>query len=136
MSRVVCDNSRCVGCLACVVTCMDHHYAGEEADAVPMRLYSKKKLPSGLMQYFTVSCYHCNNAPCVKACPVGAITKREDGLVMVDQEVCVGCRRCGSACPFHIPRYNARGKMVKCDRCGGETPACVKVCPRGALTVK
>lgn len=134
MSRVVCKKDRCIGCLTCVISCMDHHYAAEEIRAVPMRLYRKETLPSGLTQYFTDSCRHCGDAPCVRACPTGAIVKRETGLVTVERTRCIGCRSCADACLFGVPRYDVDGKMVKCDGCGGKkSPACVEACPRGAL---
>lgn len=132
MSRVICDESRCVGCMTCVISCMDKHYAAGEVDAVPHRGYKKVRLPSGLMQNFTDSCRHCGGAPCARACPVGAISKNEAGIVLADREKCVGCRSCERACPFGVPRYNA-GKMVKCDLCSGDEPACVASCPREAL---
>ena len=135
MSRVICDKSRCIGCLTCVISCLDHHYGAEETDAIPPRGYARETLPSGLMQYFTESCRHCGDAPCAQACPVGAIVKRENGLVAVDQEACIGCRACARACPFGVPRFNKAGKMVKCDGCGGKKPACVHSCPRHALSV-
>ena len=136
MNGVICDRSRCTGCLTCVVSCLDHHYEAWEEDAVPMRLHRKEVLPSGLAQNFTDSCRHCGGAPCAAACPVQAIRVGEDGLVTVNQAVCIGCRKCAKACPFQIPRYNRAGKLVKCDRCAGKgMPACVRNCPRGALSL-
>ena len=79
--------------------------------------------------------------PCVEACPVGAISKREaDGVVLVDRALCTGCRACLDACPFEVPQFGADGLMQKCDLCAGEasdalrrTPPCVGTCPTGAL---
>ena len=132
--RIVCDNQKCTGCLACVVTCLDHHYPGDAKGAVAPRRYKKSVQPSGYTKYDTYSCYHCKSAPCAAVCPVKAI-QQENGWVMVNREVCIGCGQCVKACPFGIPQRGHDGKMVKCDGCGGE-PNCVKVCPNGALTVE
>lgn len=133
--RIVCENEKCTGCLACVVTCLDHHYSADVSDAVAPRRYKKAVQPSGYTKYDTYSCYHCKNAPCAAACPVGAIRQDESGWVLVDRLACVGCGQCVKACPFHIPQIDKGDKMVKCDGCGGD-PNCVKICPNGALSIQ
>lgn len=133
--RIVCENEKCTGCLACVVTCLDHHYPADAVGAVSPRRYKKAVQPSGYTKYDTYSCYHCKNAHCVAACPVSAIRQDESGWVLVDRDLCVGCGTCAQACPFHIPQIDRNGKMVKCDGCGGD-PNCVKVCPNHALSVQ
>ena len=129
MSRIVSDSEKCVGCLACVVTCMDHHYAGDDPNAVSCRKYRPFDLARGLTIYLTESCRHCPDAPCIDACPVGAITRDEAGVTHVDRMKCVGCRCCFNACPYGLPVFDAAGKSVRCDGCG----ACVSVCANGAL---
>ena len=131
MAHIVSDNDRCVGCLACVVSCMDHHYAGEDKNAVSYRTYRPVDLPRGLTQYLTESCRHCQDAPCIDACPVAAITRDAEGMTRVDRAACVGCRACYHACPWNIPVFDAEGKSLRCDLCG----ACVVVCPNGALSL-
>lgn len=132
--RIDCDINKCSGCLACVVTCTDHHFGKDDKNALPGRIYTKISLPSGVTQYVTESCRHCDDAPCAAACPVGAISSNEDGWVVVDRNICIGCQACLSACPFNIPRFAEDGTMVKCDGCGGN-PACVTNCPNGALSI-
>ena len=84
---------------------------------------------------------HCDNAPCVLACPVGCLYKDEaTGLTLFDNTDCIGCHSCAMACPFGAPAFGADGKMRKCDGCverlrAGEEPACVRVCPTGALSL-
>lgn len=131
MSHITCDNVKCVGCLACVVTCMDHHYAADDKNTVSYRRYWAADLPKGLTQYLTDSCRHCAGAPCVNACPVGAISRDAAGVTRVDRDACVGCRACFHACPYDCPVFDAEGKSMRCDLCG----ACVMVCPNGALTM-
>ncbi len=133
--RVVCDDNKCVGCLACVVTCIDHHYSEDVKDAVSGRTYRKITLPSGYTKYITESCHHCENAPCMDHCPADAISRDDSGWVTVDRDLCIGCRACAGVCPFDIPRFTSDGKMFKCDGCGGD-PACVKMCPNGALSIE
>lgn len=132
MSRIICDDDLCVGCLACVVTCMDRHYAADDPNAVSRRKYSPADVPRGLTLYLTQSCRHCADAPCLDACPVGAITRDTDGMTRVDREACVGCRCCLRACPYGLPVFDAEGKSLRCDLCG----ACVEVCANGALRVE
>lgn len=131
MTHIVSDNEKCVGCLACVVSCMDHHYAGGDKNAVSYRTYKAIDLPKGLTQYLTESCRHCPDAPCMDACPVAAISRDETGMTKVDYDACVGCRACFHACPWGIPVFDTEGKSLRCDLCG----ACVTVCPNGALSI-
>jgi len=89
-------------------------------------------------------CLHCTNAPCVKVCPTSALKSNELGLVTLERDLCNGCGYCRMFCPFDIPRLEADvvsgyGKATKCNFCqdrvtNGQTPACVKTCPPGALS--
>ncbi len=68
--------------------------------------------------YLSIACNHCEDPACTKVCPSGAMHKREDGFVVVNEEVCIGCRYCHMACPYGAPQYNAdKGHMTKCDGC-------------------
>jgi anaerobic dimethyl sulfoxide reductase subunit B (iron-sulfur subunit) len=88
----------------------------------------------------SLACLHCAEPACAAVCPAGAIAKRtSDGLVLVDQSLCTGCRACFDACPYGIPQYGADGLMQKCDMCASEptaaAPPCVCSCPTGALDI-
>ena len=141
MSHIQCDEKLCTGCLACVTACLDQHYSETDADAISPRLYEKRKSKhSDMMCYKTFSCHHCESAPCVKACPTKALYKDENGFVAVRQKACIRCHACEKACPFDIPRFDKRDRIVKCDGCTtrvscGLEPACVRVCPNGALKI-
>jgi formate dehydrogenase beta subunit len=86
-------------------------------------------------------CMHCTDAACVKVCPSGALRHTEFGTVELNSSRCIGCKECISACPFDIPRYNREtDKIYKCGLCydrlrNDESPACVKTCATGALTI-
>lgn len=77
-------------------------------------------------------CFQCANPECLAACPEGAISKNESGVVLVDAERCTGCGSCVEACPYGMIRLPEGGAAMKCDLCGGD-PACVKECEPGAL---
>ncbi|RRD54145.1 4Fe-4S dicluster domain-containing protein, partial [Escherichia coli] len=83
---------------------------------------------------------HCADPACTKVCPTGAMHKRtQDGLVVVDEQICIGCRYCEMACPYGAPQYNSEKKhMTKCDGCyelieQNKKPLCVSSCPLRAL---
>lgn len=143
MSKVVCDESLCSGCLACVVACMDQHYDETQADALSPRIYEKwTSESSGLVRYRTRSCEHCKDAPCISACPMKVLEKTEGGYVAAAHiEQCIGCKNCAKVCPHNVPRFNGEGKLVKCDGCAvrvanGLEPACVRACNTGALRLE
>ncbi|NLX64162.1 MAG: 4Fe-4S binding protein [Clostridiaceae bacterium] len=135
------DLELCCSCGACAVACMDQNDTPDNQRAF-RNVFEYEDRTSDekfYCHYFSVSCMHCDDAPCVMACPTGCIQKdNETGLTLYDNSVCIGCRSCSMACPFSIPVFDKNGKMVKCDGCyerlkHGMEPACVRVCPTGAL---
>ena len=137
------DHNVCVKCHACEIACKTWN----EVEVGP-RWREVVKIETGTFpnvraMNVSMACMHCGDAPCQKACPVTAISKRaEDGIVLVDQNKCIGCGFCTWACPFNAPQLSAAaGKMEKCNFCqspGKERPldmprACEEVCPTGAI---
>lgn len=130
------DTSRCIGCATCVASCIQHNETPENLE--PRRRVLRFTLDDDEECTLSYSCMHCAEPACMNACPAHAITKREDGIVVVDQTRCIGCQYCRQACPFDIPRYAENG-MDKCDCClaagikPGSEPYCVRSCPTKAL---
>ncbi|NLT95606.1 MAG: 4Fe-4S dicluster domain-containing protein [Clostridia bacterium] len=139
---IILDYSRCSGCGACVVACMDQNdIEVEKGEPAFRRVYRIEEglYPQESIQHLSVACMHCEDSPCIMGCPTGAIFRHEvTKAVIVNENLCIGCHSCALACPFGIPRYNMEEKMQKCNFCfervaAGLKPACVKVCPVGAL---
>lgn len=124
------DYSKCIGCESCEAICKFLH-------GIPR--IQMTKTDEGLA--FPLYCHHCENPQCIKACPVGAIAKTEEGVVLHNPTICRGCRsmKCMEACPFSAI-YHAGGvvPVTKCDLCAERRrknmgPACVEVCPAEAI---
>lgn len=138
------DPSKCTACLACVMACMDQNDIDAAHHQHPFRNAAELESEDGGSQKFSflsVACMHCEDAPCVMGCPSSCLYKDpESGLTLYDNTNCIGCHSCAMACPFGVPSFNSQGKMEKCDGCSvrlahGMEPACVRVCPTGALRV-
>lgn len=136
------NTDRCVGCGACSVACMDQNDIDVQKGQQAFRSVCTLEQEYGgevRWSYLSIACMHCDDAPCIKACPCGCISKDpETNFTVVDNTNCIGCHSCSMACPFGAPKFDEEGKMVKCDGCvdrvkAGLLPACVKVCPFGAL---
>lgn len=117
----------CMGCHACEVACKQEH----ELEVGPKLIQVVERSP----QFVPLYCHHCSRAPCQAACPEDAISRDERGIVLIDEEACIGCLACVEACPFGAAQFDEdRDVAVKCDLCrdrlldGGE-PACVRACP-------
>lgn len=100
---MVIDQNKCTGCGYCVNACQANNDVNPEM--AWNKVYSSTRV--GDKEIFTpVSCQHCEHAPCVSVCPVGASYRREDGIVMMDYERCIGCRYCLLACPYGARSFN------------------------------
>ncbi|MDA8235310.1 MAG: 4Fe-4S dicluster domain-containing protein [Clostridia bacterium] len=155
---MVVDLKRCVGCNACTVACKAEH--GTPPGIFFTKVFEQVtgKFPIVHKKYVPNLCYHCTDAPCNKVCPTGASHSREDGIVLVDDNQCIGCRACYVACPYknryflpkgHLKKGYFGGKLtpfeekkyskyqegtvIKCTFCAdrvdaGQKPACVVTC--------
>jgi len=156
---MVIDLAKCDGCRECTRACQGMHFipAGQEW----LRVYELRDNEVAAPYWFPRPCMQCDNAPCVKVCPVSAAWKREDGIVMQDTSRCIGCRFCIAACPYGARSFNwtqpeeteaqqnlpysdewnqrhRKGTTEKCIFCPGlikegKLPACVSACPMGAV---
>jgi len=149
------DLTRCVGCHTCTVACIGENKTipsdvllpmkGERLTAVKYRRVLEResgRYPNVSKDFVTMSCHHCERPACLESCPVDAITKRtSDGIVLIDQEKCNGCRYCVWACPYGAPQFNAAtSKVEKCTFCvhridAGLSPACATACLGKAIQV-
>ena len=140
------DQSRCIGCYTCIVACKDwHDVPAGPASWRRVITVEKGKYPKIFVAFLSLSCMHCAEPACIPACPMDAISKRkEDGIVVVDTETCLGDEGCGKfcrdSCPYGAPQFDAEdgAKMQMCNLCmdrwtDGKKPICVEACPTRAL---
>ena len=135
------DMDLCISCGACAVACMDQNDTDLTVESPFRTVFPVEKKKDGALSVLgmSIACMHCDDAPCIKACPSGCLKKDADtGFTVYDNTNCIGCHSCAMACPFGAPKFNAKGKMIKCDGCiervrHGLQPACVRTCPFDAL---
>ena len=152
------DISKCIGCKACQVACMQWNDLRDEIGTMGgvydnprdltdqswtvMRFSEVQFSQDGRLEWLIRKdgCMHCEDPGCLKACPApGAIVKYANGIVDFVSENCIGCGYCIAGCPFNVPRISKKdNKAYKCSLCSdrvavGQSPACVKTCPTGAL---
>lgn len=130
------NQGRCIGCRACQTSCMVFNKLDVGMTWRDVHDYETQVNGKPVDLHLSVACNHCKEPACVKACPVGAYTKRaKDGLVVQNHEKCIGCGKCVEACPYKAPRMNSATKKVeKCNGCAplvdqGKVPECVRGCP-------
>ena len=156
---MVIDLANCDGCGICSQTCAKSHFV--PSDRQWLRVFHMQDGADTAQYWLPRPCFHCDNPPCARVCPVGATFKRDDGIVLIDNERCIGCRFCMAACPYSVRTFNwgrpndppaakARGyspewgyprrvgTAEKCDFCpdmarDGKLPHCAGVCPMGAI---
>lgn len=139
MTGFLLDLNRCVGCGACVLACRIENDLPEGVAWRRILTLNLRRAGSGPTYHFSLACHHCDDPPCARGCPSGALTKRPDGIVFLNEDLCLGCRYCEMACPFGAPAFDSVAKvMTKCHLCAprqarGLPPACTQACPTGAL---
>ena len=134
------DIDLCTGCLACETACKQEHNLPVGPRWMRVVQVGPEEIDGKLvMDFVPMHCRHCGNPPCIEACPVDAISKRSDGIVIFSEALCIGCKQCIEACPFGAPQYHSGKEIVQaCNLCyervdQGLLPACVQNCPTQAL---
>lgn len=143
---IIVKAAQCVGCKSCEIACAVEHSASQELfEAI---LEEPAPVPRVGVQQATgfavpLQCRQCENAPCVAVCPTHALHREDpDNPVLLEDNLCIGCKWCVLACPFGVIKLDSRHHaIIKCDQCferlqRGEQPACVIACPTGALEFK
>jgi len=142
------DATRCIGCRACVTACKTaNDLAGnlydppQDLDGQTKNIIKKLEVDGEITSYMKAQCMHCIDPGCANACMIGALKKRDFGIVTWDGTRCIGCRYCQVACPYNIPKFQwdtANPKIVKCELClhmlkQGKEPGCCQACPKEAV---
>lgn len=156
---MVIDLAKCDGCGACTTACQAMHFTPPDREWI--KVLKMKDSEETAPYWFPKPCFQCDNPPCTKVCPVDATFKREDGIVLIDNERCIGCRFCMAACPYTARFFNwghpeqpeaiediayspeqsyprKVGTVEKCDFCphmirAGKMPSCVTSCAMNAI---
>jgi Fe-S-cluster-containing dehydrogenase component len=156
---MVIDLARCKNVKACQATCNHAHELNPGQNWI--KIYPIQDAEKTAPYWEPTTCMHCDDPPCVKVCPVDATFKRQDGIVLIDNDRCIGCRFCMAACPYNTRVFNweepilpkkvaeqpyscetsipqKKGTVSKCDFCAdmtrkGELPHCVSACPNGVF---
>ncbi len=142
-AMIVVHPKRCVSCHSCVIGCSVEHSQSKQLYSAIFETPRPRTrifvMPAGGTN-LPLQCRHCEDAPCINICPTGAMSRQEvDEAVLVQQDLCIGCRWCIVVCPFGVVSQNDTDRSInKCDLCvertpGGLPPACVASCPTGAL---
>lgn len=152
---ILVDTSKCTGCKACSAACKEWNDLPAEKTSLVKSYQTMKdftpttftyvnfdeKYENGnmLLMMRKAQCFHCGEPSCLKACTSNAISKTEDGFVVIDHSKCIGCGYCEQFCPFGVPKVDkVASKSFKCDGCveritNDLKPACVSICQPGAL---
>ena len=148
--RFLIDVDKCTACQLCVIACKDEHVDHDHAPWtkpqpetgqfwINVLTEERGRIPRVRASHMPLMCQHCADAPCIKACPEGAIKTRDDGLVWIDSAACTGCGLCQEACPYGVIYMNDElGLAQKCTGCAhrvdvGALPRCVEICPHEAI---
>ena len=155
---MVIDLAKCRNARNCVESCQKAHGLDKHEEYLKIHLVQDNEASSPY--WFPKPCFHCDEPPCVTVCPTGSTFKREDGIVLIDNDRCIGCKFCMTSCPYSARQFNwghkesfdqayvpyspetsvprTEGTVMKCDFCPdmlrqGKLPHCVSSCPEGVI---
>lgn len=155
---MVIDLAKCTNARKCVEGCQKAHNLDYQEEFLKIQLIQDN--PTSDPYWFPKPCYHCDEPPCVTVCPTGATFKREDNIVLIDNDRCIGCKFCITSCPYSARQFNwshkakydrndvpyspetsvpgTEGTVTKCDFCPdmlrqGQLPHCATSCPEGVI---
>ena len=135
------DHDRCIGCHACTTACKSENEVPLSVTRTYVKYVDVGVFPQSRRAFQVTRCNQCERAPCVTACPTGAMFRRADGIVDFDKSICIGCKACIAACPYDAIFINPEDHSAeKCNFCAhrldvGLEPACVVVCPVEAILI-
>jgi anaerobic dimethyl sulfoxide reductase subunit B (iron-sulfur subunit) len=141
------DTRACTGCKACQLACKDKNNLDRgilwrrviEMEGGDWNKQGNAWVSDLFVYFLSLACMHCEQPICMEVCPTGAITQRKDGIVIINEKVCIGCRYCQWVCPYAALQYDSsKGVMTKCNLCfdlldQGLAPACVSACQMRVL---
>jgi anaerobic dimethyl sulfoxide reductase subunit B (iron-sulfur subunit) len=141
------DTSSCTGCKACQIACKDKNNVSVgilwrrvvEVNGGKWFQRGDAWLTNVFAYFVSSACMHCEEPICVEVCPTAALFQRDDGIVLIEEERCIGCRYCEMACPYKAPQFDSDLKvMTKCNFCydlleQNLPPACVAACQMRVL---
>ena len=142
--RLQIDINKCMGCCACEIACKMEYDLPRGVRFIVMKQSEESTANGDKLRFGFDVCRQCKDPICKDVCPQKSITKREDGIVIVDEKTCTGCRLCLVACPWKIPQFQETDHggiiMRKCSLCNnrldqGLQPSCVIACPAEAIKV-
>jgi len=155
---MVIDLAKCKNARKCVESCQKEHKLDNHEEFMKVQLIQNNE--ESEPYWFPKPCFHCDEPPCVTVCPTGATFKRDDGIVLIDNERCIGCKFCVTSCPYSARQFHwghkdkfddksvpyspetqvpaAEGTVMKCDFCPdmlrqGKLPHCAQACPEGVI---
>lgn len=119
---MVIDLERCIGCNACTIVCKQKNATPPGTFWTKVTTTEEGEYPKAYRKHLPTLCNHCENALCAKVCPTGATHKRDDGIVAVDADKCIGCRMCMAACPYNVRYFNFGGNNTYFPELGEQVP--------------
>ncbi|MGN1003085.1 MAG: 4Fe-4S dicluster domain-containing protein [Oscillospiraceae bacterium] len=129
MKQLLLKPEKCIGCRTCELVCSFGHYGEFNPKLANVKVFEYEKAAVAI----PVMCLQCEEASCMKVCPMHAISRDENGAFTINYDRCIGCKMCMNACPLgNISYHPAVKRVFKCDLCGGE-PKCAAYCPGEAI---